>query len=148
MCLAGCITAQAQGDFNPASPSEPGPPTIYSRIVLLKNIGDAGSVSGEGRYVVGNTVNVYAYVNSSYTFRNWTDTKGNVLTTSTSLSFVNTEQTDTLIANYAFTPSNPSEPSEPSTTLSPSWVESHAGMLGERRRSLSGGEDGVCECVR
>ncbi len=117
MCLAGCITAQAQGDFNPASPSEPGPPTIYSRIVLLKNIGDAGSVSGEGRYVVGNTVNVYAYVNSSYTFRNWTDTKGNVLATSTSLSFVNTEQTDTLIANYAFTPSNPSEPNEPSTTL-------------------------------
>ena len=117
MCLMGYIAAQAQGDFNPASPSEPGPPTIYSRIVLLKNIGDAGSVSGEGRYVVGNTVNVYAYVNSSYTFRNWTDTKGNVLTTSTSLSFVNTEQTDTLIANYAFTPSNPSEPSEPSTTL-------------------------------
>ena len=117
MCLAGCITVQAQSDFNPASPSEPGPPTIYSRIVLLKNIGDAGSVSGEGRYVVGNTVTVYAYVNSSYTFRNWTDTKGNILSTSTSFGFVNTEQTDTLIANYAFTPGNPSEPSEPSTTL-------------------------------
>ena len=117
MYLTGCITAQAQDDFNPASPSEPGPPTIYSRIVLLKNIGDAGSVSGEGRYVVGSTVKVYAYVNSSYTFRNWTDTKGNILSTSTSFGFVNTEQTDTLIANYAFTPGNPSEPSEPSTTL-------------------------------
>lgn len=117
MCLAGCITAQAQDDFNPASPSEPGPPTIYSRIVLLRNISDAGSVSGEGRYVVGNTVTVYAYVNSSYTFRNWTDTKGNILSTSTSFGFVNTEQTDTLIANYAFTPGNPSEPSEPSATL-------------------------------
>ena len=116
-CLVGCITAQAQDDFNPASPSEPGPPTLYSRIVLLKNISDAGSVSGEGRYVVGNTVNVYAYVNSSYTFRNWTDTKGNILSTATSFGFVNTEQNDTLIANYAFTPGNPSEPSEPSTTL-------------------------------
>lgn len=111
------VTAQAQGDFNPASPSEPGPPTVYSRIVLLKNIGDAGNVSGEGRYVVGNTVNVYAYVNSGYSFRNWTDTKGNILSTSTSFGFVNTELTDTLIANYAFTPGNPSEPSEPSTTL-------------------------------
>lgn len=117
MCLAGCITAQAQGDFDPASPSEPGPPTIYSRIVLLKNIGDAGSVSGEGRYVVGNTVTVYAYVNSSYTFRNWTDTKGNILSSATSFGFVNTEKTDTLIANYVFTPGNPNEPSEPSTTL-------------------------------
>ena len=117
MCLVGCITAQAQGDFNPSSPSEPGPPTIYSRIVLLKNIGDAGSVSGEGRYVVGNTVSVYAYVNSSYTFLNWTDTKGNILSTATYFGFVNTEQTDTLIANYAFTPGNPEEPSDPSTTL-------------------------------
>lgn len=118
MLLAGSIGSWAQDDtFNPASPSEPGPPTIYSRIVLLKNIDDAGSVSGAGRYVVGSTVKVYAYVNSSYTFRNWTDTKGNILSTATSFGFVNTEAADTLIANYAFTPGNPSEPSEPSTTL-------------------------------
>ena len=115
--LLGSISLWAQDDFNPSSPSEPGPPTIYSRIVLLRNISDAGSVSGEGRYVVGSTVKVYAYVNTSYTFRSWTDTKGNILGTGTTLSFVNTEQTDTLIANYAFTPGSPAEPSEPSTTL-------------------------------
>ena len=117
MCLIGYITALAQDDFNPVSPSEPGPPTIYSRIVLLRNIDDAGSVSGAGKYVVGNTVTVYAYVNSSYTFLGWTDTKGNELNKATSFGFVNTEKVDTLIANYAFTPGNPSEPSEPSTTL-------------------------------
>ncbi len=117
VCLMGHTAAQAQGDFNPSSPEEPGPPTVYSRIVLLRNIDDAGSVSGAGRYVVGNSVKVYAYVNTGYTFRNWTDTKGNVLSTATSFNFVNTELTDTLVANYAFTPSNPSEPSEPSTTL-------------------------------
>ena len=118
MLLAGSIGTWAQDDtFNPASPSEPGPPTIYSRIVLLKNIDYAGSVSGAGRYVVGSTVKVYAYVNSSYTFRSWTDTKGNILSTATSFGFVNTEATDTLIANYAFTPGSPNEPSEPSTTL-------------------------------
>ena len=117
MLLAGSVGSWAQDDFNPASPSEPGPPTIYSRIVLLRNIDDAGSVSGGGRYAVGSTVTVYAYVNSSYTFRNWTDTKGNILSTSTSFGFVNTESTDTLIANYAFVPGSPTEPSEPSTTL-------------------------------
>lgn len=117
MCLTGYITAHAQDDFNPASPSEPGAPTIYSRIVLLRNIDDAGSVSGAGKYAVGNSVNIYAYVNSSYTFQCWTDTKGIVLSTSASFSFVNTEKTDTLIANYAFTPGNPNEPNEPSTTL-------------------------------
>ena len=117
MCLVGYVTAIAQEDFNPASPAEPGAPPLYSRIVLLRNISDAGSVSGEGKYLVGNSVKVYAYVNSSYTFLNWTDTKGNILSTSTSFGFVNTERTDTLIANYAFTPGNPSEPSEPSITL-------------------------------
>jgi len=117
VCLMGYITAQAQSDFNPSSPPEPGAPTIYSRIVLLRNIDDAGSVSGAGRYAVGSTVTVYAYVNSSYTFLRWTDTKGNELSKATSFGFVNTENTDTLIANYAFTPGSPGEPSEPSTTL-------------------------------
>lgn len=117
MCLMGYITAPAQDDFNPASPAEPGAPPLYSRIVLLRSIDDAGSVSGSGRYLVGNSVTVYAYVNSSYTFLGWTDTKGTVLSKATSFGFVNTENTDTLIANYAFTPGNPSEPSEPSTTL-------------------------------
>ena len=117
MCLMGYITATAQDDFNPASPAEPGAPPLYSRIVLLRNIDDAGSVSGSGRYLVGNSVTVYAYGNSNYTFLGWTDTKGTLLSKATSFSFVNTEATDTLIANYAFTPSSPSEPLEPSTTL-------------------------------
>lgn len=117
MLLIGSISIWAQDDFNPTSPTEPGPPDIYSRIVLLRNIDDAGSVSGTGRYVVGNSVTVYAYVNSGYTFLNWTDTKGNELSKSTSFGFVNTEAADTLIANFAFTPSSPGEPSEPSTTL-------------------------------
>ena len=117
MCLAGYVTALAQDDFNPASPAEPGAPPLYSRIVLLRNISEAGGVSGEGRYLVNSSVKVYAYVNSSYTFLNWTDTKGNELSKSASFSFVNTENSDTLIANYAFTPANPNEPNEPSTTL-------------------------------
>lgn len=117
MCLIGHITTHAQDVFDPTSPTEPGAPILYSRVVLLRNINDAGSVSGEGRYIVGNTVNVYAYVNSEYSFVNWTDTKGNVLGTSTFLQFVNTEKTDTLIANYSFTPGNPNEPSDPSLTL-------------------------------
>lgn len=117
MYLTGHIVCHAQGDFNPPSPVEPGVPTIYSRIVLLRNIDEAGSVSGEGKYVVGNTVNVYAYVNSGYTFLKWTDSKGNELSKATSFRFVNTENTDTLIANYAFTPNNPDEPNDPSTTL-------------------------------
>lgn len=117
MYLMGCITAHGQDDFNPSSPPEPGVPDLYSRIVILRNTDEAGSVSGGGRYLVGSTVKLYAYVNSSYTFQCWTDTKGTVLGTSTTLSFTNTEKTDTVIANYAFVPSNPNEPNDPSTLL-------------------------------
>ena len=110
-----------QDNFDPAFPVEPGAPgtddLYYSRIVLLKNIDDGGSVSGAGRYPIDKNVTVYAYLNTGYYFINWTDTKGNELSTSTSFSFLNTENTDTLIANYAFDPSMPSEPLEPSTTL-------------------------------
>ncbi len=133
MCLIGYITALAQDDFNPASPSEPGAPTIYSRIVLLRNIDEAGSVSGAGRYAVGSSVTVYAYVNSSYTFLNWTDTKGNELSKASSFGFLNTEATDTLIANYAFTPGSPNEPNEPSTTL-----YYHLGLMATQGCTVSG----------
>lgn len=147
--LLGSISIWAQDDiFDPVSPSEPGPPTIYSRIVLLRNIDDAGSVSGAGRYAVGSSVNVYAYMNSSYTFLNWTDTKGNELSKATSFAFLNTVKTDTLIANYAFTPGNPSEPSEPSTTLYYRLGYVHAGMHSQWRRPLSGREEYFCVCLR
>lgn len=118
--LIGSTTTWAQEEFNPAFPAEPGAPgtdLYYSRIVLLRNIDDGGSVSGAGKYAVDKAVSIYAYTNTGYNFVNWTDTKGNVLSTSSSFSFMNTENTDTLIANYVYNPSMPSEPAEPSTTL-------------------------------
>lgn len=117
MCLIGCITAHGQDDFNPSSPPEPGLPDIYSRIVVLRNVDEAGSVSGGGKYLVGSSVKLYAYVNSNYTFKYWTDTKGTILGESTTLDFTNTAKADTVIANYAFTPANPNEPNDPSTIL-------------------------------
>ncbi|MBQ9641091.1 MAG: dockerin [Bacteroidaceae bacterium] len=117
MALMG-LAAHGQDDFNPASPSEPAAPDVYSALVLLTNVGsDGGSVSGGGKHLVNTPVRVYATANSGYTFRGWTDTQGNVLSTATSFYFTNTEASDTLIANYEFTPGAPSEPVEPSTIL-------------------------------
>lgn len=127
-------SAAVHAQFNPDPPSEPGAPVIYSNIVLLRNTSDGGSVSGAGRYVVGNTVSVYAYANSSYTFLNWTDTRGKVLSTSSRLDFTNTARADTLIANYRFTPGTPLEPPTPSTTL-----YYRLGVQGEQGCTVSGG---------
>lgn len=126
-------SATVQAQFNPDSPSEPGSPVLYSNVVLMRNMNEGGSVSGAGRYVVGNTVSVYAYANSSYTFLRWTDTRGTVLSTSSRYSFANTAGTDTLVANYVFTPGNPSEPLTPSTTL-----HYRLGVEGSQGCSVSG----------
>lgn len=119
LLMSGTAT-YGQGDFDPAFPVEPGAPgtdLYYSRVVLLRNIEDGGTVSGEGKYPIDTYVTVYAYTNAGYRFLNWTDTKGNVLSKKSSFAFMNTENADTLIANYEFDPSMPSEPAEPSTIL-------------------------------
>ena len=118
--LMSSTASFGQENFDPAFPTEPGAQgsdLYYSRIVLLRNIEDGGTVSGAGKYAVDKYVTVYAYTNTGYRFINWTDTKGNVLNTSTSFKYLNSESTDTLIANYRFDPSMPGEPAEPSTTL-------------------------------
>ena len=118
--LIGSTTTYGQDDFDPVFPIEPGAPgtnLYYSRIVLLRNIDDGGSVSGAGKYPVDSYVNVYAYTNTGYRFLNWTDTNGKVVSAASSFSFLNTENADTLTANYEFDPNMPSEPAEPSTTL-------------------------------
>lgn len=102
------VSALGQDEFNPTSPSEPGaPPT---RLVLLANPTDGGSVSGAGRYVPEKSVNVYAYAKTNFKFVNWTDTKGNVVSTTSSFSFTKTTNSDTLVAHFEFSPGSPAEP--------------------------------------
>lgn len=116
MLLLG-ITAHGQDTFNPVSPTEPGAPTVYSRITVKADPADGGSVSGGGRFAVGESRRVYAYVNSNYKFAYWTDKEGEVLSTATSFYFTNTEEEDQLTAHFVFDPSAPSEPVPPSSIL-------------------------------
>lgn len=63
-------------------------------------------------YQVGQTVNLSCNTYSYFTFENWTNSKGEVLSQSRSFTYTVTEEDETLTANYRFTPSNPSEPSQ------------------------------------
>lgn len=117
MLLTSSITAYGEEDFDPAFPSEPGTGYYTSRIVLLRNLEEGGTVSGAGKYPIDTEVNVYAYCNTGYSFVNWTDTQGNSLSDSRTFSFVNTDKADTLIANFAFDPDMPGEPNDPSTIV-------------------------------
>lgn len=104
--------------YNPLNPSEPTEPDlpVYSKLYLSASPSAGGyfNISSGNRYEVGTSVNVRAYTNSNYTFKNWTE-NGEVISTTSSFNYVMKKGDPKLIANYEYTPSNPSEPSEPKT---------------------------------
>lgn len=99
--------------FSPGNPSEPAEPSVtqYFRLTLAAEPG--GSVSGGGKYLAGNNVTVKATCDTGYDFLNWTNSKGEVVSTKSSFSYKTTAENETLTAHFTFNPSNPNEPSDP-----------------------------------
>lgn len=104
--------------YNPSNPAEPTEPDlpVYSRLYLSASPSDAGSfnISSGNKYEVGTSVNVRAYSNSYFVFKNWTE-NGEIISTAASFNYVMKESDSKLVANYIYSPSSPSEPSEPQT---------------------------------
>ena len=63
-------------------------------------------------YKEGASVKVECSTYSGYIFKNWTNSKGEVVSTDRSFYYTVTASDEVLTANFAFTPSSPSEPSE------------------------------------
>jgi hypothetical protein len=63
-------------------------------------------------YKEGANVSVSCSTYSNYSFQNWTNSKGEIVSTSRNFSYIVTTSDEVLTANYAYTPSSPSEPSE------------------------------------
>lgn len=103
----------AHFEYQPGSPSEPSEPsfTQYFRLSLVA--GDGGTVSGGGKYLAEKSINVSAYCNTGYVFVNWTNSKGEIVSTKSSFSYKTTAENETLTANFKYNPSSPSEPSDP-----------------------------------
>ena len=115
MLLIGSISTWAQEPFNPSDPPEPGQPPMKLQVKVVP--AEAGSVSGTGRYVEGASVSLNAYVNSGFRFVSWTNSEGEVLSTSTNYVYTKGAGHETLTANYVFDPSNPSEPDDPANIM-------------------------------
>lgn len=111
MLLIGSISMWAQEPFDPSDPPEPGQPPMKLQVKVVP--AEAGSVSGSGRYVEGASVNLTAYTNTGFRFVNWTNSAGEILSTTTSYVYTKGAGHETLTANYVFDPSNPSEPDDP-----------------------------------
>lgn len=110
LILCGWVSAYGQDGFDPTPPPEPGAPIVKHQLTLLAEPADGGSVSGGGRYDTGKSINVRASANSYFSFANWTNTKGEVVSSTASFSYSLPDRNDTLIAHFNFIPSTPSEP--------------------------------------
>ena len=115
MLLLGSISLWGQDGFNPSDPPEPGQPPMRLDIGVVP--AEAGSVSGAGRYAAGTKVGLHAYINTGFRFVNWTNSEGDVLSTSATFTYTKGEGHERLTANYVFDPSNPGEPDDPANIM-------------------------------
>ncbi len=101
--------------YNPGSPAEPGVPHISRNLTLLSNMEGSGSLSGGGWHDEGTSFTVSTGVNTYFTFLNWTDEEGNVVSESRSFTYTMPDRNVTLTANfsYFYNPGNPGEPGVP-----------------------------------
>lgn len=105
--------------YNPANPGEPSEAPVmpkYYTLNLNSNPADGGyfNIPSGNKYAEGASVNVCAYNNQWYTFQNWTNENGEVVSTANNFNYVMPSANSTLTANYTYyyTPSNPGEPNE------------------------------------
>lgn len=99
--------------FSPSTPSEPSEPAVTQYFRLSVAADEGGTVSGGGKYLAGKKVSVSASPTTGFVFVNWTNTAGDIVSTSRSFTYTTTPQNETLTAHFRFEPSSPSEPSDP-----------------------------------
>lgn len=112
LALLFCAGMKAQ--YNPSNPEEPG---AKPWSLTLKAIpADAGSfnIGKITDHAAGEQINLQAYDNGNYKFANWEDEAGNVVATTARHGYTMPAKHVTLVARYAYSPTNPGEPESPS----------------------------------
>ncbi len=118
-------------EFDPSSPSDPQPSqpadtTKRYTLTLVSNPLGAGSQSGSGTYVAGNTVSVSTSAHSGYVFTGWTK-DGESVNTNSSFRYTMPASDVVLTANYVYNPSSPSDPQQPQLKRPLTAIASPAG---------------------
>lgn len=115
-------------EFDPSSPSDPQPAdtTKYYNLTLVCNPSGAGSTSGKGKYIAGNSVRVYAYTNSGYVFTGWSK-DGEIISKNSSFNYTMPASDVVLTANYVYNPSSPGNPQQPTLKHPLTVISSPAG---------------------
>lgn len=113
---AGDPIVVANFTFNPGNPAEPSEAQVYHKLYVNSNPSNGGyfNVTSGNEYQEGSVVNLRAYSNQWFSFRNWT-IGDSVISTYSSFNYVMPENDITLTANYDYyyNPGNPNEPNRP-----------------------------------
>ena len=112
----GCLSAFAQTDgYDPTNPPNPTVPetdtkTYYTLTVVSSPDGIGSFNTAGGKYVVGESIWLYAYSHDGCTFQKWIDEEGNTLSTGYGFKYTMPAKNVTLTAVYTYNPSSPSNP--------------------------------------
>lgn len=127
MLLIGGSAAYA--DFNPIDPPEP---MVTRTLTVGVSPTTAGTATGNGKYTIGEPVQISTTGDKNYTFRYWT-LNGVQYSTSMSLSYTMGDSAVVFIAHYDYTPPVvPVEPFDPTSPPEPyvsQWIEVSANPL-------------------
>ena len=107
-----CASVGLRAQYNPTNPAEPGVPTYSLTLQANPAFGGSFNLGTTSDHTAGSSVNLRAYSNSNYTFVAWS-MNGDVISTSSSYTFLMPASNVILVANYRYDPSSPGEPSEP-----------------------------------
>jgi len=110
----GDHTLVANFQYDPSNPAEPGEQHFYRRLTLLSNMPEAATLYGAGTYLDGTSQRIYMSVNQYYTFVNWTNEDGEVVSENSEFYLTMPNRHVTLTANFTYN-YNPGSPGEPGT---------------------------------
>ncbi|MCC8113086.1 MAG: hypothetical protein LIP03_03655 [Bacteroidales bacterium] len=101
-------------DYDPTSPGNPSQPSATYPLYLEVDPVNAGyfNYNSGNRYSEGTSLRLYAYSNSGFVFKCWTQGTDTV-STSYSYSFTMPAEEVALVAHYEYDPTSPANPSEP-----------------------------------
>ena len=131
------VTIMADVVYDPASPSDPQPPTPAEKkykLTLVSNPAGAGTVSiGDyykesisGNYTEGTTINISTYNSNGYVFKGWTR-DGETISANSYYNFTMPASDVVLVANYVYNPTSPTDPEKPALKHPLTAIASPAG---------------------
>lgn len=113
------VTLVARYEYNPSDPNEPGQASIKRRLTLKTYPEGAGrfNLNSNNDISTGEAINLWAYSNKNYYFRNWTQ-EGTIVSTSSNFAYTMPDHNVTLVANfdYDYLPDSPNEPGQATNT--------------------------------